>query len=265
MWFKKNLRYVHTYEKHSDVVPSVIVPILIEIFKPKSIIDYGCGTGNFLAAFKKKMNSNVCGIDGTWVNKELLFKNIKANEFVEYNLEQLYVTDKRYDLAISLEVAEHIDETYSDNFVKSLCNLSDIVVFSAAIPQQGGENHVNEQWPAYWQRKFSKNNFEAFDLLRPILWDSDQLDSECWYKQNIIVYAKRGALLEDVKERARQRFPAKVMPLVHPKAYIALKNREALLRRIGLTQSINLIENYLKHKKCYKAVKHLLRFTEYTD
>ena len=179
-------KYIHSEQVHSIGSPSVVVPILISLFSPSSVIDIGCGTGNFLHIFKEKGVQDIKGLDGNWVNRELLFKNIDQNEFEVADLEQLVDSKRKYDLAICLEVAEHLSGESADHFIKAICSYSDIVVFSAAIPGQGGQNHINEQWPTYWINKFTDNNYELHDLIRPKIWHQSEIDY--WYKQNMLVF-----------------------------------------------------------------------------
>jgi len=100
--------------------------------------------------------------------------------------------NRKYDLAISLEVAEHLPEQFADLFVKTLILHSDIILFSAAIPGQGGQNHLNEQWPDYWIEKFSKHGYFFHDLIRPLIWNNKKVDY--WYKQNTFLVTKKCSL-----------------------------------------------------------------------
>lgn len=93
---------------------------------------------------------------------------------------------KPFDLAQSLEVAEHLDECYADNFVALLTSLSNIILFSAAIPHQGGTHHINCQPPAYWAKKFAQYDFECYDILRMKFWDNNAIAS--WYRQNSLIF-----------------------------------------------------------------------------
>ena len=94
---------------------------------------------------------------------------------------------RRYDLAISIEVAEHIEPGNAEEFVRLLTGLSDTVLFSAAIPGQGGTGHVNEQWPEYWAALFRASGYGAMDCLRTKIWDDAQIPF--WYRQNCLIFA----------------------------------------------------------------------------
>lgn len=177
---------------HNLESPSEIVPEIIKILNPSSIVDFGCGIGTFLNVFKKAGVTNVLGLDGKWVNKELLYKYISKKEFIEVDLEKPIKLENKFDLAISLEVAEHLSEASAKTFVSNLVSSSNRVVFSAAIPNQGGQNHINEQPLSYWEGLFIEHGYELHDCLRPILWNNEKVFS--WYKQNIVLFAPIGDL-----------------------------------------------------------------------
>ena len=101
-------------------------------------------------------------------------------------------TQKPFILAQSLEVAEHLDSKYAQNFINLLTSLSDIILFSAAIPYQGGTHHINEQPPLYWANLFAKNDFVCFDILRSRFWDNPNINS--WYRQNILIYTHKSKI-----------------------------------------------------------------------
>lgn len=96
--------------------------------------------------------------------------------------------DRRFDLAICLEVAEHVDGDHSDNIVRSLVEAAEVILFGAAIPLQGGFGHINEQWPSWWRAKFAALGYEAFDLVRPKFWADQSI--HYWYRQNTFVYVR---------------------------------------------------------------------------
>lgn len=187
------MKYKHETTVHNHISPSIIVPEIIRLISPKSVVDIGCGLGTFLSAFKNLGVNDVLGIDGPWVNKELLYKNINPSEFLEQDLEQEIRLEKKYDLAVSLEVAEHLSPDSADTFVESLINSAEVILFSAAIPLQGGQNHVNEQWLSYWEDKFRHHDYIIHDVVRPIFWDNP--DVFTWYKQNMVLIMPRNSTL----------------------------------------------------------------------
>ena len=180
--------YIHTKLIHNEQSPGEMVPLLMELFNPKSVVDLGCGTGTFLKEFKTNGVATVLGYDGPWVNKTLLRENLLDSEVVICDLEDSLTVGAKFDLAVCLEVAEHLSPTSADRLVSDLVQMSDVIVFSAAIPGQGGQNHVNEQWLGYWQEKFENKGYVIDDVLRPIFWENDKI--EYWYRQNIVVIRK---------------------------------------------------------------------------
>lgn len=180
------IRYVHEEAVHNFKAANEVVPYIIELLEPKSVVDVGCGIGTWLKVFEDNGIANILGIDGDYVDKSLL--KIDINKFVDFDLEKFYNSDKKFDLAISLEVAEHLSIDSGDVFIKTIANLSDTIIFSAAIPNQGGQNHINEQEPKYWIEKFEKEGFKLFDVLRPVFWDNQNIDA--WYRQNMLLFTK---------------------------------------------------------------------------
>lgn len=191
----KDIRYVHHESVHNFTAAEEIVPYIINLLEPNSVVDVGCGIGTWLKVFADNGITDFLGIDGNYVDRNTL--KIKSTSFIEFDLETFYSSQRKFDLAISLEVAEHLKEESASVFIKSLTNLSDVVIFSAAIPNQGGQNHLNEQEPSYWISKFEEEGFQCFDILRPVFWENKKVD--CWYRQNIFLFTKKGTLIEKIK------------------------------------------------------------------
>ena len=159
------------------------------------MVDIGCGTGTWLANFKKLGVPIVLGYDGHLRDHSLL--EIPRESFVCQDLTEPVANPERFDVAICLEVAEHLPEQSAKTLVDSLCSLSDFILFSAAIPGQGGLHHLNEQWQEYWVAQFEDRGFVAFDYIRPRIWNDSKI--QFWYKQNILLFAKseRGNELQE--------------------------------------------------------------------
>lgn len=126
-------------------------------------------------------------------------------------------------IAFCMEVAEHLHPHQAPGLVGLLAGLADAVVFSAAIPHQGGEHHVNEQWPDYWAGLFAAQGFGCFDLLRPALWRHPEVD--WWYAQNLLVFARAGSAAEAALRRHGR--PGMPMRLVHPAPWAGLAGHPA--------------------------------------
>jgi cyclopropane fatty-acyl-phospholipid synthase-like methyltransferase len=150
-----------------------------------SILDVGCGRGAWLREWRNAGVKVVHGADGPYVRRESLL--IPAEDFTAVDLSQKFDLGRRYDLVSSLEVAEHLPPSASEAFISSLVGHSDLILFSAATPGQGGENHINERPLWYWQGVFAEHGYVAFDALRPH-FQHDPL-VEPWYRYNSLLYA----------------------------------------------------------------------------
>lgn len=164
-----------------------VLPFVNSIFHPKSVVDIGCGIGDWLKVWYEDFGvSHILGIDGPYIKPHLVkfpqqflrLQDLKST----FNLEQ------KFDLAMSLEVAEHLPESNAEQFIKSLTEASDVILFSAAVVGQEGTYHINEQLPEYWAKIFLKYNYEPIDYLRPKIWNNEKI--EWWYRQNILLYIK---------------------------------------------------------------------------
>lgn len=180
----------------------VIVPLVVDIFRPKSVIDFGCGTGAWLSEFVMWGVDEIYGLDGSDEGHGL----IGDEEFELVDLAQPYEFDRKFDLAMSLEVAEHLPYESADTFVDNVCESSDNILWSAAVPGQRGVNHINEQWPSFWVPKFLERGFYCNGSFRYRFWDNRRV--ETWYKQNILLFSRHKHHWNDT-----------VRDLIHPDNY----------------------------------------------
>jgi SAM-dependent methyltransferase len=167
-----------------------VVPVVMELIQPRSVVDVGCGTGTWLAVFAEHEVADYIGIDGDYVDRSQLL--IPPERFVGRDLTKSVELDRRFDLAVSLEVAEHLPEVSARVLVGSLVRLAPVVLFSAAVPGQGGTHHVNEQWPSYWASLFAEHKFVPLDLVRPRIWRNEEV--AWWYAQNTLIFANPAAV-----------------------------------------------------------------------
>lgn len=190
-----------------------IVPLLVDLLRPSSVLDVGCGTGTWLSVFGEAGVTDLQGIDGGYVRQEQLL--IDPSRFREHDLRTPFDLGRQFDLVISLEVAEHLPPENADAFVRTLTQHGSMVLFSAAIPAQGGTNHLNEQWQHVWARRFEAAGFVAVDCIRRQVWFDPQVES--FYAQNILLYA-RPTVLEARPALAAHRVhgPLEAVSVVHP-------------------------------------------------
>ena len=167
-----------------------VLSVVSKFIRPRSVVDLGCGVGGWLSFWQKNFGAEVYGIDGDYVDRKNLL--IPAENFHPFNLEERVNLERRFDLAMTIEVGEHLSPARADSFVEDLTRLSDVILFSAAIPFQGGVNHINEQWQSYWAEKFLRLGYIAADCIRPKVWDNDAV--EVCHRQNIFIYVKRTEL-----------------------------------------------------------------------
>ena len=201
-----------------------VVPLVMERVKPRSVVDVGCGVGAWLSVFEAAGVTDILGIDGSYVDREQLC--IDPERFRPHDLTQPLETERTFDLVVSLEVAEHLPPSCAEPFVESLTRLGPAVLFSAAIPYQGGKHHVNEQWPEYWADLFAARGYEALDCIRPVIWDNPDVD---WcYAQNVLLYSQRDPSATGPIGRPRP------LSLVHPRKYLEQVDPEHItLRNLG--------------------------------
>lgn len=161
----------------------VIVPLVVEIVKPETAVDVGCGTGVWANTLELHGITSI-GIDGDYVPREEL--KIEPSQFQAVNIALPFDLARTFDLALCLEVAEHLEESRADTFVMNLVALSPAVLFSAASPKQGGTHHVNEQWLDYWIRRFELHGYTCWDCIRPQIRYRPEV---AWiYRQNTVLF-----------------------------------------------------------------------------
>lgn len=145
----------------------------------KSVVDVGCGSMGWCTD-----RHEYTGLDFNLADCRIP-RSCKG--FANVDIRKPLPALGKYDLALCLEVAEHVDELYVDTVVSNLATLSDQILFSAAIPGQDGENHINCQWQSYWAKKFEYYGFYPFfqDIRTP-LWNNPNVAP--WYRQNMVLY-----------------------------------------------------------------------------
>lgn len=194
---------------------AAVVPLLLRLVPGvQSVVDFGCGSGTWLAEFSLCGVRKVLGLDFGQGTSEYLF--IPREDFRVADLTR-EVSVARHDLAMSLEVAEHMSDSAARTFVRSIASAGDVVLFSAATPLQGGHNHVNERWPSYWIRLFAAHGLECHDVLRPLVWNDQRI--AWWYRQNLLLFTKTDAPAAAAL-RGMDSFHGR--DLIHPECFLNL-------------------------------------------
>jgi SAM-dependent methyltransferase len=172
----------------------------------RSVLDVGCGRGVWLAQWLRSGATDIVGVDGPYVDVERLA--ISRSAFLARDVTEPFSLKRKFDLVQSLEVAEHLDPSRADTFIDNLVRHGPVILFSAAIPGQGGENHLNEQSWEYWRVKFASRQYELFDFVRPRVRD----DSSIYfcYRYNSFVYAHQSVVASLPKAIRASHVPAAV-------------------------------------------------------
>ena len=213
----------------------VIIPLVMKYVQPRSVIDVGCGVAPWLSVFQK-FGARVYGVDGDYVDRTQLY--IDQNDFHPANLEERLNVGERFDLAMTMEVAEHLSPARADTFVEDLTKLSDVVLFSAAAAAQGGDHHINEQMPSYWASKFARHGYVCIDCIRPQVWTDQRI--QVWYRQNVLLFVNIDALKNywELKVFYLEHRNSTVIDIIHPQMWLE--------RTIYFQQQVAALQNFIQ-------------------
>lgn len=219
----------------------VVIPLVLQVVPVRTVVDVGCGEASWLSVFRELGVTEVLGVDGDYVDRSRL--QIPADQFQAADLTKPFRIERSFDLAMSLEVAEHLPPSCAPDFVEGLTRLAPVVLFSAAIPFQKGTHHVNEQWPNYWADLFERHAYRSIDNLRGKIWENENVD--WWYAQNLLLFANEAIIRKNDKLRSefeRSNYP--VARLIHPKQY---------LRDIGIRDASRNLADALKRSILWRV------------
>ncbi len=209
-------KFFKDFSKTAEESAKELVPLFIKIFKPNSVIDLGCGLGFFIKSFIENGILDVCGIDGDWVPLEDLV--IPKEVFIAKDLTIDLDIGRKFDVAISLEVAEHIPSDKVKIFLKNLEKCSNNIIFSAAIPYQGGTGHCNERWQSFWVNYFKHSGYYFIDV-RPIIWNNHKIAN--YYRQNLLIFTKSESIKNEFYKNFYKNFDIYILDIVHPEIWQA--------------------------------------------
>jgi hypothetical protein len=225
------------------------------LVRPKSVVDFGCALGAWLKVFEEHGTRTLRGLDGHYVDRSKLliesacFTPVDLAQAVTVHRAHAFRPDERYDLAVCLEVAEHLPGSAAPGLIHTLTALAPFVLFSAAIPGQRGVGHINEQWPSYWKALFEEHGFRRLDPLRRHIWRDDRIP--WWYRQNIFLYVSGEAMGRS--EALREEEKLAELDVV----YIEFLNRYKTLKGV-LGELPRVIRNAIR-RRAYLPLKKLSR------
>jgi SAM-dependent methyltransferase len=139
------------------VYAAAVADILFDRYAPRTVFDFGCGQGAILAGLEKR-GVLAFGCDGSAPG----VRRCPPNTFVfQADLKKPLVTNRTFDLVLSIEVAEHLPHRSGPVLVASMAGVaSHRVVFSASGPGSPiGDDHINLQPPEYWADLFAAHGF----------------------------------------------------------------------------------------------------------
>jgi SAM-dependent methyltransferase len=182
--------FFRRHEQASFASAQNILPLVFDLVKPRSVVDIGCGVGTWLAACIECGIEDVLGVDGNYVDLNAL--KIPRERFVSHDLTERLSLARTFDMAICMEVAEHLPAGIAPDLIETLTTLAPVVLFSAAIPGQGGTRHQNEQWPQYWVNLFQRRGYKVVDAIRKRVWQLPEVDMV--YAQNSLLFVQEAFL-----------------------------------------------------------------------
>jgi len=232
----------------------VVAPLVCGIVQPRRVADLGCGRGAWLRAFRDSGVGFIQGFDGDYVDRDALL--IPRESFVPTDLAKLTQLPANYDLAICLEVLEHLPPRAGRNLVEALTEAAPVVLFSAAIPGQGGTNHINEQWPEYWRQLFVGRSYQMLDPIRPLIRDDKRV--AWWYRQNILMFASEAAVSGNPALRAEAaRQPQPELEWVHISMVRKDYARNIILRTVSRALPVRLKKRLKRPVKAALDLAHV--------
>lgn len=182
--------YAKTVEGPAKRSAGTMSSSIVSDLAPKTVVDVGCGTGALLEALRDR-GCDVFGFEYSKAGLEYCRSRHLAVEAFDLESDVLQ-SERRYDVAVSMEVAEHLPERIADRYVDLLARVAPVIVFTAAPPGQWGIDHVNLQPPDYWIHKFQQRGLEH-DRTLSDSWRQgwkEAGDVETWYYQNLMVFRR---------------------------------------------------------------------------
>jgi SAM-dependent methyltransferase len=222
-------RFFQTIDQGSLRSAQVVAPVVYRLVPARRVVDVGCGTAAWAKAFRDLGASDVEGWDGATEPPSSF--HLPREAYRQVDLVRSPPADCRFDLAVCLEVAEHLPAQSANGLVALLVGLAPVVLFSAAVPGQGGVGHLNEQWPEFWKSAFAAHGYACLDIIRESVWNDPRV--EWWYRQNVFLFAGQEGLAQNAALRAEADRPrADDLQLVHSRILDRVKSFRGLMRQL---------------------------------
>jgi SAM-dependent methyltransferase len=217
-----------TYDDHyhdlkaaeSRRAADAMLPLVLAVVDVESMLDVGCGYGDWLAAARALGIADLAGVEGPWA-EAWRDRGVLATPFelMLLDLEAPLRLERRYDLVVCIEVAEHLTAARGSGFVADLCAAGGAILLGAAIPGQKGPNHVNERWPSEWADDFARHGYQPIDCIRPRVWGDSALLVH--HRQNPVLFVHEDGLAEARARAAKLPQPSSAaLDLVHPQFFL---------------------------------------------
>jgi SAM-dependent methyltransferase len=224
-----------------------LLPVVVRNLGVHSVLDIGCGAGGWLAAYRELGVIDCLGVDGDYVDRAMLL--IDASLFRPQDITKTFDLARKFDLVQCLEVAEHVPRQACDILVDNIVRHGHQVLFSAAVPGQGGENHINERPYEFWRDLFASRGYRLYDFVRPRADGSE--DIEPWYRYNVMFFAHDSVARQLPPEIVATRIPDNAP--VRDFSPIAYRLRKMFMRL--LPETIVSMLAVLKHKLVVRSLQ----------
>ena len=162
-----------------------LLPEVLRHVTVRSVLDVGCGAGAWVKGYRDLGIEDCVGVDGDYVDRSVLVMD--RGDFHARDITKPFDFGRQFDIVQCLEVAEHVPRTSGAMVIENIVRHGKMVLFSAAPPGQGGEDHINERPYEYWRDMFLRHDFHLFDFVRPAIQNDAAI--EPWYRFNVLFYA----------------------------------------------------------------------------
>ncbi|MBW1872771.1 MAG: hypothetical protein JRJ19_11945 [Deltaproteobacteria bacterium] len=182
-WGRTNSAYVSSAK--------TVIDVLFENFKPGRVIDLGCGCGVHSYFLRKKGVEVVC-LDGVQPPEEHSFVSDIHIRDLTVRFDNIWGD---FDLALCLDVGEHIPKDLSGIFLENITSFCDTLLLACAPPGQGGHHHVNEQPKRYWIKRLAEHRFGYNRKRTGILLETFKKNRTefMWMNEHISVYERQNS------------------------------------------------------------------------